>query len=64
MRKERIKKNIKVWWHVIFTNIINSTVKFLCKYTDRNNPLVYTNRIIGDITVGFKKTNRMVTWHF
>jgi hypothetical protein len=36
-------------------------VKFVSKFTDRNNPSVYTDRITDIITVGFKKANRMVT---
>jgi hypothetical protein len=57
--KEGIKKVRKVWWHVHFIN----------GFTDRINPIVkfihkYIDGITDDITVGFKKKNRMVTWYF
>jgi hypothetical protein len=67
VEKEEIKIFIKIRWRITFTDIftdgINSTVKFVCKYTDRNNPSVYTDRITDNIAVGFKKATRMVTWH-
>jgi hypothetical protein len=39
-------------------------VKFVHEYTDRNNPLVYTDRITNNITVEFKMANHTVMWHF
>jgi hypothetical protein len=43
------------------TDRINPTVKFISKYTDENNPLIYTEEITSDITIGFKKANHTVT---
>jgi len=43
------------------TDRINPTVKFISKYTDENNPLIYTEEITSDITIGFKKENHTVT---
>jgi len=43
------------------TDRINPTVKFISKYTDKNNPSVYTNEITSNITIGFKKANHTVT---
>jgi len=40
-----------------FTHKNNPTVKFIRKYTDDNNPLIYTDRIIDNFTGRFKKTN-------
>ena len=36
-------------------NEINLMVKFVHKYTDRNIPSVYTNKITNNITMKFKK---------
>lgn len=62
------KKGRKVRWCVIFTDGLtdgkNPMVKFISKYTDKNNPSVYTDRITNDITIGFKKANHTVTWQF
>ena len=43
-----------------FTNRINLMIKFIHKYTDKNNLSVSTDRIMNDITVGLKKANCMV----
>ena len=61
--KEGIKKNQKNTMTCNFTNFtngINSTVKFIRKYTNKNNPSIYTDGIMNDITVRFKKANRTV----
>jgi hypothetical protein len=56
--KRMNKKIKKVRWGITFTNGFtnetNLTVKFVCSYTDK---------ITDGITVGFKKTNRTVTWN-
>lgn len=47
MRKETLKKIKKYDWYVTFANKINLAIKFFRKYTNRNNHLVYTNRIVA-----------------
>jgi hypothetical protein len=56
--KRMNKKIKKVWWGITFTN----------GFTNKTNPMVkfirrYTDKITDGITVGFKKTNRTVTWN-
>ena len=42
-----------------FTDRINLLVKFIHRYID-NNLLIYTDKIINNISIKFKKTNRTV----
>jgi hypothetical protein len=53
MRKSQISR-----WCITFTDgitdRINSTVKYICKYANRNIHSVYTERIIEGIIMGFK----------
>lgn len=60
MNKKVRKVRRRVTFSNSFIDKINPMVKFFCKYTDENNPSVYTNRITDDITVRFKKKNRTV----
>jgi sRNA-binding carbon storage regulator CsrA len=63
------KKKQIVQCRVSFTdniaNKISPTIKFISEYSDgRKCPSIYSDDIKDNITVGFKKANRTVTWHF